>query len=130
MGTLRFTREHEWVRVEADGVGTAGITDYAQDQLGDIVYVELPESGRYFAAGAEMAVVESVKAVGEVYMPVGGTIEAVNERLIDEPELVNTEPTGEGWLIKFAIETPGAIDVLMTEDAYLQFVAELQGQPD
>ncbi|MGR9092772.1 MAG: glycine cleavage system protein GcvH [Gammaproteobacteria bacterium] len=130
MGTLRFTSKHEWVRVDADGSGTVGITDYAQDQLGDIVYVELPESGSYFAAGAEMAVVESVKAVGEVYMPVGGTVEAVNTRLTDEPELVNADPTGEGWLIKFSVETPGAMDDLMTEDAYRQFVAGLAAQSE
>lgn len=125
MSDLRFTREHEWVRLDPDGAATVGITDYAQDQLGDIVYVELPETGLAFSAHDEVAVVESVKTVGEVYMPLSGTVQAINERLNDEPELVNQEPTGSGWLFRISVDQPAAAETLMDQAAYEQFVATL-----
>ncbi|MFP3913682.1 MAG: glycine cleavage system protein GcvH [Actinomycetota bacterium] len=102
---LRYTEEHEWVEVRDDGTVRVGITDYAQDQLGDVVFVELPEVGREYEAGAMLAEVESTKSVAEVYAPLAGTVTAVNEALIDTPELVNQDPYGEGW---FATLQPGS----------------------
>lgn len=125
MSDLKFTKDHEWVRIEPNGSARIGITDYAQEQLGDVVYVELPEMNGRFAAGAEVAVVESVKAVGEIYMPLGGTVAAVNERLNDEPELVNSDPTGDGWLFSIALDEPGAVEGLMDEAAYQKFIESL-----
>lgn len=125
MSVLFFTRDHEWVRLEPDGTATVGITDYAQEQLGDIVYVELPETGCGFAAGGDVAVVESVKAVGEINMPVDGKIVAVNDRLNDEPELVNSDPVGDGWLFKLSLEDPTMVNTLMDEDGYQAFIASL-----
>ena len=114
--TTRYTRDHEWVRLEGD-VAVVGISKYAQEQLGDIVYVELPEIGKKLAKGAEAAVVESVKAASDLYAPVAGTIAAVNDKLGSNPELVNSDPYGDGWLLKLELsgDLPGD---LMDEKTY------------
>ncbi len=126
MSTIRFTKEHEWVRIEGDEA-VVGITDYAQRQLGDVVFVELPEVGKTIAQGDEAAVVESVKAASEVYAPVSGTVTAVNERLPDEPGLVNTSPMEDGWFFRMKPSDQAEIDQLMDEAAYQAYVAELEG---
>ena len=123
MSALRFTKDHEWVRLDGD-VATVGITDYAQSQLGDVVYVELPEIGRRVESGKEAAVVESVKAASEVYAPVAGEVVAVNETLGQEPAKVNSDPTGEGWFFKLRLADPKEADGLMDEAAYQRFVDE------
>lgn len=125
MSTVRFTREHEWIRVE-DGIGTVGITDYAQRQLGDVVYVELPEVGRELKKGEAAAVVESVKAASEVYAPVSGKVVEVNGELPDRPELVNQDPEGAGWFFKIEIADPSELDSLMDREAYDAYVATLE----
>lgn len=122
-GDLRFTSEHEWLRKEDDGSITIGITDHAQSSLGDLVYVELPEVGQELASGAEMAVVESVKAASDVYAPVSGKVVAVNDVLADEPETINTDPYGEGWICRVE---PGDDSVdTMSPDDYQQFLDDL-----
>ena len=121
---VRYTEDHEWARVEGEKT-KAGICDYAQDQLGDIVYVELPQVGDTFNKGQEFGTVESVKAVAELYMPIGGTILAVNPALDDSPELVNKEPYGEGWMIEVQPVDAGEFEALMTKDVYLE---TLKGQ--
>ena len=124
MSGLKYSKDHEWVRVEGD-VGTVGISDYAQEQLGDVVYVELPEVGRTVAQNEEAAVVESVKAASEVYAPVSGEVVEVNQALEDDPALVNGDPTGEGWFLKLRLSAPGELDGLMDEAAYADYVASL-----
>lgn len=124
MSAMQFTTEHEWLLIEGSSA-TVGISDYAQEQLGDVVYVELPEIGQSFGQGDNVGVVESVKAVGEIYMPIAGTIEAINDRLEDEPELVNSEPTAAGWLFKLTLDGQGDLGGLMDEAAYLEFIATL-----
>jgi glycine cleavage system H protein len=124
MTTTKFTTDHEWVLIE-DGSATVGITDYAQEQLGDVVYVELPEVGQAFTAGDNVAVVESVKAVGEINMPLDGTINAVNESLEDEPELVNGDAMGTGWLFKMTPADPARAGELMDDAAYGEYVSGL-----
>jgi len=119
-----FTQDHEWIDVDG-GVGTVGITDYAQGQLGDIVFVEVPEEGRQLAKGDEAAVVESVKAASDVYAPVGGTVTEGNPALADQSDLVNSDPEGEGWFFKLTLGDTGELDGLMDEDAYKAFVAKL-----
>jgi len=121
---VRYTEDHEWARVEGDKAKT-GISDYAQDQLGDIVYVELPQAGDSFDKGQEFGTVESVKAVAELYMPVGGTILAVNSALEKSPELVNKDPYGDGWMIEVQPSDPAQFDALMKKGAYLE---TLKGQ--
>lgn len=125
MSTLKYTREHEWLRVEADGSVTIGITDYAQQQLGDIVFVELPAIGAHLDHQTNLVVIESVKAVGEVKLPVGGTVVAVNERLADQPELVNSAPLQDGWLLRLEFDEAGLLDDLMDDAAYQAYIAEL-----
>jgi len=119
-----FTQDHEWIDVDGQ-VGTVGITDYAQGQLGDIVFVEVPEEGRQLAKGDEAAVVESVKAASDVYAPVGGTVTEGNPALADQSDLVNSDPEGEGWFFKLTLGDTGELDGLMDEDAYKAFVAKL-----
>lgn len=116
----RYSKEHEWVKED----GSMGITSFAQNELGDIVYVELPEAGASFAAGEVMGTIESVKAVAEIYAPVGGTIEAVNDLLTDQPELVNSDPHGQGWYCKLTIADPAEVAELMDAAAYAEFAPE------
>ena len=123
MSELRYSKEHEWVRLDGD-VATVGISDFAQEQLGDVVYVELPEVGAVLRRGAEAAVVESVKAASEVYAPVSGEVVAVNERLEEEPGLVNEAPTGDGWFLELRLSDPAELDALMTAEDYAAFAAD------
>ena len=120
---LRYAEDHEWVRPEGDKV-RVGINDYAQDQLGDIVFVELPRVGDSFEKGKEFGIVESVKAVSELYMPVGGEILAVNTSLEELPELVNTSPYDDGWMIEVKPSDPSELDTLMTRDSYLKMLRD------
>ena len=115
---IRYAESHEWAKTEGNNV-KVGISDYAQDQLGDIVFVEMPEAGETFEKGAEFGTVESVKAVSELYMPVGGEIIAVNGALEDSPELINNTPYSDGWMIEVKPDEPADLDSLMTKDAYL-----------
>ena len=124
MADLKYSKEHEWVRVEGD-VAVVGISDYAQAQLGDVVFVELPEIGRQVTKDSEAAVVESVKAASEVYAPVSGEVVEINNALGDEPEMVNGAPMGDGWFFKIRIGNPSEIDELMDEAAYQEFVKGL-----
>lgn len=119
-----FTEEHEWVEVEGK-VATVGITEYAQEQLGDVVFVDVPGEGKQFDKGDEAAVVESVKAASDVYSPVSGTIVEGNDVLADEPALVNSDPEGDGWFFKLELSDPSELDGLMDEAAYKKFVAGL-----
>jgi glycine cleavage system H protein len=124
MSQTRYTDQHEWVRVEGDE-GTIGITHFATEQLGDVVFVDLPAIGKEIAKGAEGAVVESVKAASEVYCPVGGTVTAVNEELASDPAKVNAEPEGAGWFFKIKLANKAELDQLMTEEKYQEFVKGL-----
>src|SRR5205809_7561872 len=123
MTTLRFTKDHEWVGVDG-ALALVGSTDYAQSQLGDVVYVELPEIGRQVEQGKEAAVVEAVKAASEVYAPVSGEVAEVNEALAADPAMVNADPLGDGWLLKLRIADPKELDSLMDEEAYERLVEE------
>ncbi len=118
--SLHYSKDHEWVRVEGD-VAVIGITDHAQEQLGDVVYVELPKAGDEFAANESFGSVESVKAVSEIFTPVSGKVTEVNESLTDEPEKVNTKPYGEGWMLKIKMSSPGEVDSLLTGAEYEDF---------
>jgi len=120
---LKYTEEHEWVLIE-DDVVTVGITDFAQDALGDVVFVELPEEGATLEAGKSFGVVESVKAVSDIYAPVSGEVVEVNEELPDTPELVNTSPYEDGWMVKIKLSDPSELDALLDADAYKAFVEE------
>ena len=124
MSGLKYSKDHEWVRVEGD-IATVGISNYAQEQLGDVVYVELPEVGRTVGQSQEAAVVESVKAASEVYAPVSGEVVEVNQALEDDPALVNGDPTGEGWFLKLRMSAPAELDGLMDEAAYADYVSGL-----
>ncbi|UZK70882.1 glycine cleavage system protein GcvH [Sphingomonas sp. S1-29] len=119
-----YTSDHEWIDVDGDGA-TVGITDYAQGQLGDIVFVEVPDEGREVAKGGEAAVVESVKAASDVYAPVSGTVTQGNPALVDDPSLVNSDPEGEGWFFKLRLTHPSELEGLMDEAAYKEFVSGL-----
>ena len=118
---LRYTKDHEWVRVEGDK-GTVGITDYAQNQLGDVVYVELPEVGRKLEVHQTFGTVESVKAVSELFAPVAGEVVEANTALVESPEAINTDPFGKAWMIKVRLSNPAAVDSLMDAAAYRKFV--------
>lgn len=122
---LLYTKEHEWVQVEGNSA-TIGITDYAQEELGDIVYVELPDENQSLAADESFGSVESVKAVSEIYMPFSGTITEVNHELADSPETVNDDPYGDGWMIKVELADPEQIANLMSADAYREYLKEEQ----
>ena len=121
-GDLRYTEEHEWLRQEEDGTVTVGITDHAQSALGDLVYVELPEVGQSVDAGGDMAVVESVKAASDVYAPVSGEVVAVNEDLSDDPEKVNGDPYGDGWIVRLK---PSGDGETLSPDDYQAFLDQL-----
>jgi len=124
MSDLRFTDQHEWIRTEGDS-GTIGISDYAQQQLGDVVYVELPDVGKTVSRGDELAVVESVKAASEIYAPITGEVTAVNDALNDEPGLVNSAAMDGGWFLKIKLSDASQLDALMDENAYKEYVAGL-----
>lgn len=125
MSERRFTREHEWLRLEEDGAVTVGVTDYAQEQLGDVVYVELPGAGEVLEAGGKAAVIESVKAAGEVSAPVAGKVLAVNAALNEKPEAVNEDPAGAGWLFQLAPHNADDLGALLDEAAYQSYIKEL-----
>jgi glycine cleavage system H protein len=120
---LRYTQSHEWVRIDGD-VGTIGITDYAQKELGDIVYLELPEVGHVFNAGEEFGTVESVKAVSELFTPVSGEIVEINKGAVGEPGIVNDDPFGDGWMIKLKLSTDEEVQKLLTAQQYEEYVKE------
>ena len=120
---IRYTESHEWAGPAGDTV-KVGITDYAQDQLGDIVFVEMAEAGESFAKGAEFGTVESVKAVSELYMPIGGEIVAINPSLEDAPEMVNNAPYSDGWMVEVRPDDPAELDSLMTKEAYVDSLEE------
>lgn len=120
--TTKFTKDHEYIRVDGS-TGTVGITSYAQEQLGDIVFVQLPTVGKKVKQGDEVAVVESVKAASEIYAPVSGTVLAINEALNDDPGLVNQDPSGSGWMFTIAVEAPAELDGLMDDAAYARHTA-------
>ncbi|GIW43861.1 MAG: glycine cleavage system protein GcvH [Candidatus Binatia bacterium] len=122
---LRYSKEHEWVLVEGN-VATVGITDYAQEQLGEIVYVELPEVGEKVSKEDAFGVVESVKTVSDVYAPVSGSVIEVNDDLPDNPEMLNDDPYGDGWMIKIEMSDPEELEDLMTAEEYERYVAELK----
>lgn len=122
--TRYFTKDHEWIAVEGSEA-TVGITDYAQSQLGDITFVEVPATGSAVGKGESASVVDSVKAASDVYAPVSGTVTVANGALEEQPELVNTDPEGEGWLWKMTLSDPSELDALMDEAGYQAFVAEL-----
>jgi glycine cleavage system H protein len=121
---LQYTRSHEWVRIEGDEA-TVGITDYAQDALGDVVYVELKDVGEELSAGQTFGAVESVKAASDLYMPVSGEITAVNEAVINAPELLNNDPYGAGWLIRLRL-AEGTVEALMSAEAYAKYVEQIK----
>ena len=118
---LRYTKEHEWIRADGD-IGTIGITDYAQDQLGDIVYLDLPAVGATLAQKDKLGEIESVKAVSDLYAPVSGGVLEVNQEAVDEPEAVNDEPYGKGWLIKLRLSDASELDAMLTNEAYDELI--------
>ncbi|MDX1438941.1 MAG: glycine cleavage system protein GcvH [Rubricoccaceae bacterium] len=118
----RYTNEHEWVRLEDDGLATIGVTDYAQGELGDIVFVELEPEGTEVGADEVFGTVEAVKTVSELFAPVAGTVEAINDSLEDTPELVNSDPYGDGWMVKIRPANPTDIETLMTADEYKDMI--------
>jgi len=122
--SLYFTKDHEWIRVDGD-TATVGISDHAQEQLGDIVFAEVPETGKKLSKGQEAAVVESVKAASDVYSPVSGEVLDVNSKVADDPSIVNSDPEGEGWFFKLKLENSGELDGLMDETAYRDWVKTL-----
>ena len=122
--TVYFTKEHEWIRVEGESA-TVGISDHAQEQLGDIVFAEVPEAGRRVNKGQEAAVVESVKAASDVYAPVSGEVIEGNQAVADDPSLINSDPEGQGWFFKLKLDNSGELDGLMDEDAYREWIKTL-----
>ena len=126
MNDKLYTKEHEWISIEKDKIAVIGITDYAQKQLGDIVFVELPEIGKYCSRGDEIAVVESVKAASEVYSGVSGKVIAVNESIINEPQIINSDPENEGWLVKIEINNLEDMNELMSLSEYQSFSSSLE----
>jgi glycine cleavage system H protein len=125
MADTKYTSDHEFISVE-NGIGTVGISEYAQDKLGDIVFVELPEIGKVLAKGQEAAVVESVKAASEVYAPVSGEVVEVNEAIVANPELVNQDPEGEAWFIKLRLSNPRELDMLMSPETYKDYLETVE----
>jgi len=120
---LKYTKEHEWVLVEGD-IGTVGVTDFAQGELGDIVYVEFPEVGAEVTAGEPFGTIEAVKAVAELFAPVSGTVAEINEQLADDAGIINADCYGEGWMIKIRIAAPAALDDLLSPEEYAQLTAK------
>ena len=126
MSDTRYTKEHEWIRMDGD-IATVGITEYAQSQLGDIVFVEVPDAGKSVSKGREAAVVESVKAASEVYAPVSGTVTEGNAVLADAPDTVNSDPAGSGWFFKMSLSDPSELEGLMDQAAYDSYLKEIDG---
>ncbi len=124
MSEIKFSEDHEWIQIDGD-IGTIGITDYAQEQLGDVVFVELPEAGKTLAQGAEAAVVESVKAASEIYAPVSGEVTEANDALAEDPAKVNSDPQGEGWFFRIKVADLSELEGLMDEAAYKTYVEGL-----
>ena len=124
MSSMKFTEDHEWIRVEDDGTATVGITDFAQQQLGDLVHVDLPEAGTEISTGEAVLAIESVKAASDIKAPASGTVTAVNDLLSDEPGKINEDPTGEGWIFKMSLAEAGATDDMMDEAAYAKFIED------
>lgn len=122
--SLYFTKDHEWIRIDGE-TATVGITDHAQEQLGDIVFAEVPETGRHLSKGQEAAVVESVKAASDVYSPVSGDVVDGNSKVVDDPSIVNSDPEGEGWFFKLKLSNSSELDGLMDEAAYRDWVKTL-----
>jgi glycine cleavage system H protein len=122
--SVYFTKDHEWIRVDGD-IATVGISNHAQEALGDIVFAEVPEAGRKLSKGQEAAVVESVKAASDVYAPVGGEVVEGNQAVADDPSVINTDPEGEGWFFKLKLDNPGELDGLMDEAAYHEWLKTL-----
>ena len=127
---LRYSQEHEWVLVEEDNLATIGITDYAQDQLGDVVFVELPEPDTRLTQDEPFGVVESVKAVSDIYAPISGTVKEVNTELLNTPETLNEDPYGDAWLVQVEMNEPEELDALMTAEEYERFVEEERESAD
>ena len=119
---LRYTKEHEWIRMEGD-IATIGITDFAQHELGDIVYVEIETVGQQLSAGDVFGTVEAVKTVSDLFLPVNGTVTEINSKLNANPELVNTDPYGDGWMVKMKVSNPADVEALMNKDSYQSLVA-------
>ena len=126
MSKFLYTQEHEWIQMVETDEALVGISDYAQEQLGEVVFVEMPEIGAKVAAGEDVSVIESVKAAGDIKAPVGGEIVAVNEKLNDEPELLNADPLHEGWIYRLRVEDPAELDLLMDDAAYAEFTESLE----
>ncbi len=122
--SLYFTKDHEWIRVDGD-TATIGISDHAQEQLGDIVFAEVPDTGKHLGKGQEAAVVESVKAASDVYSPVSGEVVDGNSKVADDPSIVNSDPEGDGWFFKLKLDNPSELDGLMDESAYREWVKTL-----
>ena len=122
----RYSKEHEWVLIESDGRALVGITEYAQEQLGDVVFVELPEPGTKLDQFGKMGEIESVKAVSDIYTPLAGEVAEINQAIVDKPELVNTDPHGNGWLARLASVDSNQLDTLLTADAYESYLSELE----
>lgn len=120
---VKYTKEHEWVRVEGN-IATVGITDYAQDSLGDVVYLELPQDGANVTKDETFGVVESVKAVSDLYSPISGTVAEINDALVDNPEVINDDPYGDAWMLKVEMSSPAEIKELLTSDEYKKYVEE------
>ena len=125
MSDLKFTEEHEWLRLDEDGNVTLGISDFAQEQLGDVVYVELPVVNQTIHTGQDISVIESVKAAGDIKAPLDGKVIEINELLVDEPEIVNSDPMGDGWFIRIKPDNADDMEKYMDEEAYLEFVKDL-----
>ena len=121
---LRFTRDHEWLRPDEDGTVLVGITDHAQSLLGDLVFVQLPAVGTHYAAGDELAVIESVKAAGEINAPLAGTVTEINESLVSDPSKANNDPMNGGWFVKLKLDEPSALASLMTAEIYAKLIQE------
>jgi glycine cleavage system H protein len=122
----RYSKEHEWVLIESDGRALVGITEYAQEQLGDVVFVELPEPGTRLDQFGKMGEIESVKAVSDIYTPLAGEVAEINQTIVDKPELVNTDPHGNGWLARLASVDSNQLDTLLTAGAYESYLLELE----
>ena len=125
MSELKYTEEHEWLRLDEDGNVTIGISEYAQEQLGDVVYVELPELNQVIHTGEDVSVIESVKAAGDIKAPLDGTVIKINELLTEQPEIVNSDPLGDGWFFRVKPENADDLENYMDEDDYLEFIKDL-----